>query len=234
MYKTGTAILALCLFIVCSLAVALPAQAQPTHKQLGKTSITLAAPVGHSWVNPKTELALNLLPKRYKGLAGHAITIFSYSSLNSLMKLYNNYCTLFYIGKMDKSWSQQELQELKEYLLVPKGKILSGEVLDANSEYLHLFLENSMDFSISSKKAKKYYSQLQDHEVLLNNEHGLVLSLRIKKAGEKTKYVFISLTLVKDKLLGTVYYQVRPGSKERERAATLTKNWQKSILQANM
>lgn len=224
-------------FALCLLATALfvsgPAQAarEPTRYTLGATTLELVAPTAHKWIDKRSEIGLKLAPERYSGLIDHLISIYALSSTGSITKLYNNYCALFYVGPPEKDWSAADFAALKSRLL--NAREASEEEQAAGREYLRAFLLEGLGYKISSSKSRKYYAYLRDVALIRDEPEALLLSLRIRKKGEKTKHVTVSLSLVRGKLLGTLYYQVAPGGRERERAQAVTKAWQEALIAAN-
>lgn len=208
------------------------ASKEPKIHTLGDTVVNLAGPSKHSWVNKEWEIGLKLAPKRYSGLLDHIISFYSYpESQGTLSKMYNNYCALFYVGPSDKIWTAEDFADIKQHLL-PRGD-KSDEEKAAAMEYMRELLGNGVDYKLSSSKTRRYYGYLQEAAVLGEGPDSIMLGLRIKKKGEKAKYVTMSLTHVKDKLIGTVYYQVAPKGAERERAGALTKSWQETLMEVN-
>lgn len=219
--------LALC--VLCSPAMSQAAEMQ--RFSLGDAKLMLGGPEGHAPLAKKQVPALLLVPDRYRGLLKHVLSFYAAEAINKPSKIYNNHGALFYMGSSKKTWSKQDLTELKTKLM-PGAQAEGGE-LKERQEFMRRFLKQEADFAISRRKAEKYYDRLQQCVVLDDGEQGLVLGCRHKKKGEKDKYVTMSLTLVRDKLIGTAYYQVAPGRKERSRAAQMTRDWQKALLEAN-
>lgn len=204
--------------------------AEPESYAIGNTRLVLQGPPKHSWINKKGFTALWLVPERYKGLVGHAVAFHSNGSLNKPTRMYNNHGALFFLGPENKVWTKEDFAALKAKLMPAKKE---QEAVAEGERFLRQFLDEDADFKISSRKAKKYYKRLQQAYVLYDAEDAVVLAYRHKKKGERDKYVTLSLSLVRDKIIGTAYYQVDPGSKERERSEKMTLEWQQAILNAN-
>lgn len=230
MRRTGLALLVF--FAVSFLAApVLQAAREPSRHALGGTTLELAAPQDHKWVNKKSDIGLKLAPDRYSNLIDHLVSVYALSATGSLSKLYNNYCALFYVGPAEKHWEQEDFAELKKHLLA--GKNAPDEGKAEAIDYMRALLRDGLGYKISSSKSRKYFAYLQEAKVLGEEPDSVLLALRIKKKGEKTKYVTVSLSLVKNRLLGTLYYQVAPNNKERERVRTLTQDWQAALIDAN-
>lgn len=209
----------------------LQAAKEPRSHTLGDTVLELAVPQGHKWVNKNSEIGFKLAPERYSDLISHLVSVYAFSSSGSLSKLYNNYCALFYVGPAEKKWEPADFAEMKKHLLV--GKNATDEEKTLAMEYMRALLHDGVGYKISSSKSRKYYGYLKDATVISDDPESVLLALRIKKKGEKTKYVTMSLSLVRNKLLGTLYYQVSPSGKERERVKNLTQAWREALINAN-
>lgn len=218
--------------LLCLLASPLRAATEPAFFTLGEARLRVAGPEQHNRVNKSANLGLKLAPARYEGMIGHLLSVYSSPMGASITKLYNNYGGIFFVGPENKSWTGAELARLRDFLLSVKDG--DTERAAVESEFLRQLLGEGVDFKISESKARKYYGQLKDVRLLHDGPDALAVSLRLKKKGEKEKYVTLSLSLVKDKLLGTVYYQVAPNRDERKRADGLTLKWQQALLAANV
>lgn len=229
----ATGVLAAAVLAVALLSGPVTAHAvEPDSYTLGETRLQLKGPAKHSWINKKTFAALLLVPERYKGLAGHALAFYSPGSINKPTRMYDNHAALFHLGPQNKSWTKEDFALMKAKLM--PGKADRGqEAVKKGEQFLRQFLDKQADYAVSTRRAKKYYKRLQQAEVLHDAQNAVVLAYRHKKKGKRDKYVTLSLCLVRDKVIGTAYYQVDPGGKERERSRQLTLDWQKSILDAN-
>lgn len=221
--------------VLLLLLLALPGQTlaarEPTQHNLGGTPVKLAPPPEHKWVNKKSDIGFKFTPERYSDVVDHMISVYSYSSSGSLSKLYNNYGAIFYVGPPDRTWTAEDFTLVKTRLL--PGAVQDDEGRAEAMEYMRAFLRDGVGYKLSSSKTRRYFAYLQEATVISESPESLVMALRIKKKGEKTKYVTVSLSLVKEKLLGTLYYQVKPNGKERERARLLTQSWQEALVAAN-
>lgn len=217
------------------LLLALPGQAvasrEPVQYNLGGTLVTLAPLPEHKWVNKKYDIGFKFTPERYSDVVDHMISVYAYSSSGSLSKLYNNYGTIFYVGPQDRIWTEEDFAFIKARLL--PGAVLDDAARGEAMAYMRTFLREGMGYKLSSSKTRRYFGYLQEATVISEGPESVVLGLRIKKKDEKTKYVTMSLSLVKEKLLGTLYYQVKPSSQEKERARLLTQSWQEALVAAN-
>lgn len=225
-------VIALCLFIALLAPSAACMAADSEEYAIGETKLKLKGPAEHSRFGKKSIPALLLVPDRYKGLVNHTLAFFSREGVNKPSKMYNNHGAIFYMGSSKKVWSREDFARIRSRLM-PGIKAKNAAQLHDNEQFMRSFLAEDADFTISQRKAKKYYSRLQQSTVLLDTENAIALAYRHKKKGERDKYVTVSLSLVGNKVIGTAYYQVDPGSKERNRAAQMTLDWQKSILDAN-
>lgn len=222
---------ALAALLFCT-GTALAASGPDSHT-LGDTTVHFSRPDSkHDWVNKNSDLGLKFIPARYAPVIRHVISIYARDSFNSPTKAYNNHCAVFFIGPRDKIWSIQDFAELKDRLM-PRPEPPEGDELEAEGEYLLKTLEDGVGLKMPKRKAKKYYLRLQQSTVLRDTPDAVALTLRHKKKGEKDKQITMSLALVNGKLLGTVYYQVSPGKKERTRVANLTLVWQDALISAN-
>jgi hypothetical protein len=199
---------------------------------LGETKLSLPGPKQHSWNNPKTYPPLVLVPKRYKGLTRHLLALYASPSLNNFSKMYNNHGALFFMGSAKKTWTKEEFALLKAKLMPVKTEWGEAELQD-REQFFKKFLAERADLKIPKRKVKTYYGRLQQSVVLYDTETAVALAYRHKKKGEQDKYFTVSLSLVRDKLIGTAYYQVAPDSKEQQRADNLTLDWQQIIIESN-
>lgn len=213
-------------------AGALALAGEPRQYSLGEQTIKLSGPTGHRWVDKDSLLALKLAPSRYDKVVAHMISIYARDAGNSLTRPYHNYGALFFVGPRDKVWNATEFAELKR-LLMPGAEDASQLELAERHEFLRRFLREGVGFKLTRGKAKKYYERVQKATVLRDDPQGLALSLLQQKKGEKDKLVTMSLSLVRGKLVGTLYYQIDPGQTATARSRQQTLDWQDRLLQAN-
>ncbi|MDL2307040.1 hypothetical protein LJC48_03310 [Desulfovibrio sp. OttesenSCG-928-C06] len=200
--------------------------------ELGGSELKLFGPSTHRWVDKDSQFALKLAPARYKNVIQHVICLYAPPSSNTIFKPYNNYGGVFYVGSRHKDWTEEEFAHLKSMLLVHGQERAEEDVLKAQA-YLQEFLREGVGFDLPNRKKQKYYDRLQKTTVLQEDARSIILSLRHKESGKKDKYIVMSLALLRGKLIGTVYYQVDPGKKDRLRADELTTAWQKALISAN-
>ena len=229
----STALLLGALLLITALIPAgiLPASNIPAYT-LGGSELQLIGPENHPRVNKDSQLGLKLVPSRYKNAIKHVIGLYSPPASNSMFKPYNNYGGIFYVGSKHRNWSAEEFSKLKSMLLSPEQQ-QDEESLAAARAYLQEFLREGLGYDLPNRKTKKYLERLRNASVLDESPHSVVMAFRHKEAGQKDKYVVMSLAMLKGKLIGTVYYQVDPGKKERRRADGLTISWQKALIEAN-
>ena len=204
----------------------------PQQYTLGNTKLSLPGPESHNWNNPKTYPPLAFVPKRYKGLTRHLLALYSSPSINNFSKMYNNHGALFFMGSAKTTWTKEEFALIKAKLMPVKTELSEAEVQD-REHFFKIFLAERADFETPDRRVKKYYGRLQQSVVLYDTETAVALAYRHKKKGEQDKYVTVSLSLVRNKLIGTAYYQVAPNDRERQRADNLTLDWQQSIIKSN-
>ena len=199
---------------------------------LGGSELALIGPENHDWLNKDSQLGLKLAPSRYKNVLKHFISLYAAPGGKNIFKPYNNHGGIFYVGPKSKLWTVEEFAAVKNTLLGPGAG--AGEGDQAARAYLQEFLREGVGFDLPNRKTKKYLERIRKAKVLEDGPGSLILAYRHKEDGQKDRYVVLSLTLLRGKLLGTAYYQFAPGKKERKRADELTLAWQQALTQAHI
>ena len=218
--------------MVCLAADTSWAARAPKSVSLGGTRINLQGPEGHIWINKKKEFAFSFIPARYAEVVKHIISMYSFSTQNSLDKIYNNHCCIFYIGPPEKKWTAEDFAELESYLL-PEGKEPDPARTVVGGAFLRTLLQDGVGYSVSISRGERYFRDVQQGSVVDRSSLSAVAGKLHKRKKEKEKYIVLALALIQNKLIGMVYYQVTPDAEERERANATILNWQQALQAAN-